>query len=336
MLNQKLVSIGVPCFNEELNVVPLYHALKKVTDKMKEYNFEFIYVDNGSTDGTRNQMRTIAAKDKRITCVFLTRNFGPEASGQAALDHVSGDAFITMAGDLQDPPDLIAQFIKKWEEGYKVVFGIYTNSQDHFLLTVIRKLFYFVYQKISSIHVPVNATGYSLIDDQVIKALKLFPEKYRFVRGLKVWVGFKTAYVNYKKDKRKHGRSGYNLFDYIKHGERGVFGFSYLPLDLIIYLGFILVVLSFLFIIVYLLLFFLYGNPIKGAVTLLVSIIFFGGVQLLAISVVGKYIQVIVEETKARPLYIVDEVVSSRIAPATFAAFSKERPPKLRRLLESK
>lgn len=310
MVYRKLVSIGIPCFNEELNVIPIYQALKKVTSKMQKYNFEFIFVDNGSTDATREKIKKIASKDKRVVGVFLSRNFGPEASGQAALDHVTGDVFITMAGDLQDPPDLIFKFIEKWEEGYNVVFGIYTKSQDHFLMTAIRKLFYLVYKKISDINVPVNATGYSLIDNKIIKALKLLPEKYRFVRGLKVWVGFKTAYIKYEKEKRIYGKSGYNIFDYFKHAERGVFGFSYLLLDLIVYLGFVLVALSFLFIIVYLLLFFLFGNPIKGAVTLLVSIIFFGGIQLLAISIVGKYIQVIVEETKARPLYIVDEIIN--------------------------
>ncbi|MDO9097474.1 MAG: glycosyltransferase, partial [Candidatus Methanoperedens sp.] len=223
---------------------------------------------------------------------------------------ISGDVFITMACDLQDPPDLIPKFIEKWEKGYNVVFGIYSKSEDNFVITLMRKVFYLVYKKISNINVPVNATGYSLIDSKVIRALKMLPEKYRFVRGLKVWVGYKSAYINYEKEKRKHGNSSYNIFDYVKHAERGIFGFSYLLLDLIVYLGFILVGLSFLFIIIYLILFFLFGNPIKGAVTILVAIVFFGGIQLLAISIIGKYIQVIVEETKNRPMYIVEETVN--------------------------
>ncbi len=310
MSHKKLVSIGLPCFNEELNIIPLYRALTKVINKMKKYDFELIFADNGSTDDTCDKIRKLAAKDKRIVGVFLSRNFGPEASGQAALDHVSGDVFITMACDMQDPPDLIPKFIKKWEDGYNVVFGIYSKSADNFIITLMRKIFYLVYKKISDINVPVNATGYSLIDSKVIGALKMLPEKYRFARGLKVWVGFRSAYINYKKEKRLRGTSSYNIFDYVKHAERGIFGFSYLLLDLIIYLGFILVGLSFLFIIAYLLLFFLFGNPIKGAVTILISIVFFGGVQLLAISIIGKYIQVIVEETKARPIYIVRELLN--------------------------
>ena len=313
MSQKKLVSIGAPCFNEELNIIPFYQELTKIINKIEKYDFELIFVDNGSTDNTRDKIRKLAAKDKRIVCVFLSRNFGPEASGQAALDYVSGDVFITMACDLQDPPDLILKFLKKWEEGYGVVFGIYTKSEDNFIITLMRKVFYLVYKKISNINVPVNATGYSLIDNKVIRALKTLPEKYRFVRGLKVWVGFKTAYIYYKKGNRKHGKSSYNIFDYLHHAERGIFGFSYLLLDLIIYLGFILVGLSFLFIIVYLFLFFLFGNPIKGAVTILVAIVFFGGIQLLAISIIGKYIEVIVEETKNRPMYIIEDTVNLKL-----------------------
>ena len=305
--NKKLISIGIPSFNEELNVIPIYIALKKITEKIKKYNFEFIFVDNGSTDATREKITELVSKDACVVGVFLSRNFGPEASGQAALDYTSGDAFICMSCDLQEPPSMIPKFIKKWEEGYNVVFGIYSKSTDSIFMTVMRRLFYFVYKKISNINVPVNATGFSLIDNNVIEALKMLPEKYRFNRGLKVWVGYKTAYIRYDKGKRMRGKSSYYIFDYIKHAERGVFGFSYLLLDGIIYLGFILVGLSFLFIVLYLFLSFLYGNPIKGAVTILVSIVFFGGVNLLGLSIIGKYIQVIVEETKHRPMYIVED-----------------------------
>jgi len=307
---KKLISIGLPCFNEELNVIPVYQALKKTISKIKKYDFEFIYVDNGSTDKTRDKIKILAQKDKRVVGVFLSRNFGPEASGQAALDHVSGDVFITMAADLQDPPDLIHKFIEKWENGYNVVFGIYRKSEDSLFMTTIRKLFYLVYKKISNINVSVNTTGFSLIDSNVINAMKKLPEKYRFGRGLRAWVGFRTSYVNYNKIPRRYGTSSYNIFDYFQHAERGIFGFSYLLLDIIVYLGFLLVLLAFIFIIGYLFTVFAFGNPIKGSITIFVSVIFFGGVQLLATSIIGKYIQVIVEETKARPVYIVEETIN--------------------------
>lgn len=150
------------------------------------------------------------------------------------------------------------------------------------------------------------------MDKKVQQAIKSLPEKYRFFRGLRAWVGFDTAYIKYDRPKRNRGKSSYNMLDYFKHAERGVFGFSYLLLDIMAYLGFVLVILSFLFIILYILISLIYGNPIKGAVTILVSIVFFGGIQLLAISIIGKYIQVIVEETKARPTYIIDKIIGKR------------------------
>jgi len=174
----------------------------------------------------------------------------------------------------------------------------------------LRKNFYKLFKRISDIDIPVNAVGTGLLDRKALNILRQLPEKYRFFRGLRAWIGFKTAYVYYNRRKRQLGKSSYRIFDYFKHAERGLFGFSYLVLDLMVYAGFILVFLSFLFIIGYLMLFFLYGNPIKGAVTILVAIVFFGGIQLLAISIIGKYIQVITEETKNRPIYIVDETIN--------------------------
>lgn len=309
---KKLISIGIPCFNEELNVVPCYLALKKTTSQIKNYDFEFIFVDNGSLDNTRNKIQEIAKKDKKVVGVFLSRNFGPEATPQAALDYAKGNAFILFEGDLQDPPELIKQFIKKWEEGYQVVVGMRTKSVDNILMTLARKLFYKIFKKMSNIDVPVNAGSYGIIDRKVIQALKSLPEKYRFYRGLRSWVGFKTAFITYKRRKRERGKTSYNFIDYIKHAERGFFGFSYLVLDFMIYAGFILVVLSFIFLIGYLYVVFAYGNPINASIPLMLTVVFFGGVQLLAISIIGKYIQVTVEETKRRPVYIVDELVNQK------------------------
>ncbi|MCA9371627.1 glycosyltransferase family 2 protein [Candidatus Woesebacteria bacterium] len=309
-MKRKRISIGIPCFNEEKNVEKAYTLLKQTTSKIKNYTFEFIFVDNGSNDRTRDRINSLVKKDTRVTGIFLSRNFGPEASGQAALDHSTADAFIFYEADMQDPPSLIATFIHKWEQGYQIILGIRDKIEDPALITAARKLFYKIFKSISNIEVPINAGSYGLIDKKVMHALAQIPEKYRFYRGLRAWVGFKTAYVHYKRKKRQFGISSYNLYQYIKHSERGIFGFSYLVLDIMIYFGFLLVIASFLFIIGYLLLFLFFGNPIKGAVTILVSIVFFGGIQLLAISIIGKYIQVVVEETKARPIYIIDEIIN--------------------------
>lgn len=309
---KKTISIGIPCFNEELNVAEAYRQLTKVTIKNKKYNYEFIFVDNGSTDKTRNEIRKIVTEDRRVIGVFLSRNFGPESSLQALLDVSHGDAFIGIPCDLQDPPDLIPEFIKRWEDGYSVVVGVYTKIEDIFFMRIARRSFYRLFKAISNIDVPVNAGGVGLMDKKVVRVLNSLPEKYRFFRGLRSWVGFRTAYITYERRKRERGKSSYSVFNYIRHAERSFFGFSYVPLDFIIYIGLFLVLVSFVFIVVYLLFAIFYSNSIRGSVAILVSIVFFGGVQLLAMSILGKYVQVIVEETKNRPVYIIDEIVSKK------------------------
>ena len=310
-MKKKLISIGIICFNEELNIVPAHKELTGVTDKNKKYDYEFVFVDNGSTDNTRDEIRKIIEKDKRISGVFLSRNFGNEASIQASLDYATGDAYVCYEGDLQDPADVILDFINKWEKGFDVVVGIRTKMVDSFTMTTIRKLYYRIFRIISNIEVPVDAGAFALIDRKVMDAIRALPEKHRFNRGLRAWVGFKTAYVEYHRRRRQRGKSSYNILGYIHHAEKSFFGFSYLPLDIIVYLGLLIVILSLIFITIYLFAFFLFGQTIKESTLILTSIIIFGGIQLLALSVIGKYIQVIVEETKARPVYIVEEVVKN-------------------------
>jgi len=309
-MSKKKISFSIACYNEELNIIPTYLALKKISDVIKRYDFEFVFSDNCSTDKTRILIKKLLIKDKRVKGVFLSRNFGHEANGQAAMDHSTGDAVIPIECDLQDPPELIPRFIKKWEEGYDVVAGIRSQSEDKSIMMLIRKIFYKIFKSISNIEIPTNSGAFSLMDRKVINAIHNLPEKYRFFRGLRAWVGFKTSYIYYKRRKRKFGITSYKFFDYVKHSERGIFGFSYLLLDLMIYGGFLLTLISFLFIIGYLYWVIAYGNPIKASIPLMMAIVFFGGIQLLAISIIGKYIQVIVEETKNRPIYIVDKTVN--------------------------
>ncbi len=309
--NPRLISIGVICFNEEPNILPAYKELKSTTDVNKKYNYEFIFVDNGSKDKTREEIRKITKIDKRVSGVFLSRNFGNEASIQASLDYALGDAYVCYEGDLQDPANVILDFIKQWEKGYDVVVGIRTKIADNFFMTKIRKLYYRIFRSISNIEVPVDAGAFALIDKKVVEAIRALPEKHRFNRGLRAWVGFKTAYVEYQRRRRERGKSSYNLLGYIHHAEKSFFGFSYLPLDVIVYTGLLTVVLSFIFLAIYLLSSFLFGQTLKEFTLILSSIVLFGGIQLLALSVIGKYVQVIVEETKSRPVYIVEEVVKN-------------------------
>lgn len=308
----KKITIGIPCFNEEKNVLEMYKETKKVISKITNYNFSFLFIDNGSLDKTRDKINFIINKDKNVKGVFLSRNFGPEASGQALYDFCenNSDALITLPCDLQDPPSLIPKLIEQWENGYDLVFAQYEKTEDSRFMTFARKTFYSLFKNISNIDVPINVSGFGIFDKKAVKAIKALPEKFRFGRGLSIWIGFKRTFINYQRKRRQRGKSSYNIFDYLKHSERGVFGFSYLPLDLMVYFGFIITILSFLFIVLYLATVIIFGNPIKASITLMLAVVFFGGFNLLALSIIGKYIQVITEETKNRPVYIVDEKIN--------------------------
>lgn len=308
---KKVISIGIMCFNEEFNVPTVHKELARIANLNKKYNYEFIFVDNASTDNTRREIISISKKDTRVSGIFLSRNFGPESSAQAALDSATGDAFILYEGDLQDPPDVIPEFIEKWEEGFKVVVGVRDKIDDSSFMTFVRKLYYKFFRTISNIEIPINAGSFSLLDKKAMEAIKKMPEKYRFFRGLRAWVGFHPAYVKYQRRRRERGRSSYNFLGYFHHAERSFFGFSYLPLDIIVYTGLFLVIISFISIIILLALL-LFGNTIKESILILFSIVLFGGIQLLALSIIGKYIQVITEETKARPVYIIEEIINKR------------------------
>lgn len=311
MNKKKVISIGIVCFNEELNVAPAYQALKSVMDQNKKYYYQFIFADNGSTDNTRIEIKKIIKKDKRVIGVFLSRNFGPEASSQASLDFATGNAFICYECDMEDPPELISDLIKRWEEGSKVVIGIRRKKDDNFLMREVRKLYYRIFKAIANIEVPVDAGHFGILDRQVLDAIRKLPEKYRFYRGLRAWVGFKATYIRYERRKRIRGKSTYNLFSYIHHAERSFFGFSYLPLDIMVYTGFFIVCISFLSGLIYFLSRMILEQPVDKTILIIFPVILFGGIQLLALSIIGKYIQVIVEETKARPGYIVEEVLKN-------------------------
>lgn len=240
----------------------------------------------------------------------MSRNFGGEYSSLAGMRAASGDAIVVLDCDLQDPPELILDFAKEWEKGSEVVIGFRKDIEDNLIMKTIRKTFYVVMRKISNIDIPLNAGTYSLVDKKVINVINNLPEKNRFFRGLRAWAGFKSAKVEYKRKERKFGKSQNSFIDYIRDAERGIFGFSYVPLEIVTYFGFLLVAGSFTFIIGYVTLFLFLGNPIPGFMTIISLITLLGGIQILAISIVGKYILIIFEETKNRPEYVIREIIN--------------------------
>lgn len=307
---KRLISIIIPCFNEQDNVREAYRTVNLMLRRFRRtYHFEYIFIDNGSVDATRKEIAKIAAIHREVRGVFLSRNFGPESSSQAGFDFARGDAVIWFACDMQEPAEILPKFIRKWEDGFDSVIGVYAKLEDPLVMTILRRAFYAVMKYISNVEIPVNSSGFGLYSRRVVAAMSSLPEKYRFGRGIRSWVGFSTVYITYRRRARTKGKSSYSIAGYFRHAERSVFGFSYLPLDLLVYSGFSLTILSFLFIIGYIGANIFYRQPIRGGVAILVAIVFFGGVNLLALSVIGKYIQVIVEETKARPTYIVDKVI---------------------------
>lgn len=310
-MDKKRISFIVPCYNEEENIPITYKELTKTALSLENYDYEIIFINNGSEDRSEELIKEITKKDPKVIAVLLSRNFGPESSALAGLHHANGDAIICIEADLQDPVELIPEFVKKWEAGFDIVLGRRDSGEEGKIINYIRKIFYKILKKVSYIDIPVNVGGFSLFDKKVNNAMNRLDEKNRFVRAIRSWVGFKSCQIPYERRKRKYGKSSYNsIFAYMRHAEKGLISFSNLPLELLTYVGMILVLISIITILIYIILFFTSGNPITASATIFLSIFFFGSIQILAISIIGKYIAIIFEETKNRPHYIVKELIN--------------------------
>jgi len=269
------------------------------------------FVDNYSTDRSRNIIKSLVKKDRKVTAIFMSRNFTSEYSSHAAMKQAIGDALTILDCDLQDHPKELPRFIRKWEEGYPIVVGVRNVINDSFLMKIIRKSFYILFKKMANIEMPLNAGTFCLLDRKVLDIIINLPEHNRFFRGLRSWVGFKVAYVEYERGKRKYGQTKNSFSDYVRDAQRGLLGFSFIPLDLMTTFGFCLTIFSFIFALVYLLWAIIFGNPIKASIPIILSIFCFGGIQMLGISIIGKYIQIVFEEVKNRPSYIIEEILNN-------------------------
>jgi polyisoprenyl-phosphate glycosyltransferase len=308
---KKILSIVIPTFNEEDNIKYAYREIIKVLKTIPKYDYEIIFVDNYSTDQSRNIIKSLAKKDKKITAIFLSRNFTSEYSSHAAMKQAVGDILTIIDCDLQDDPKIIKKFIKEWENGYLIVVGVRNIINDTFIMKFIRKLFYVIFKKMSNIEMPLNAGTFCLIDRKALDVIIKLPERNRFFRGLRAWAGFKTAYVEYERAERKYGKTRNTIFDYIRDAQRGLLGFSFIPLDIMSTFGFLLTFLSFVLAICYLLWVLIIGNPINASIPIMLSIFVFGGIQMLGISMVGKYIQIVFEEVKNRPQYVIEKIINN-------------------------
>jgi polyisoprenyl-phosphate glycosyltransferase len=301
------ISAVVPVFNEEKNVYELYTRLKNTLHKIAAEH-ELIFIDDGSQDASLNKIKALAADDKQVKYISFSRNFGHQVAVSAGLDRAAGEAVVIIDADLQDPPELIAQLYQKYQEGFKVVYAKRTSRKGE---SAFKKytalLFYRVLRKITAIEIPVDVGDYRLVDHKIVAHLKQMPEYHKFLRGQISWIGFKQTFVEFERQERKYGNTGYSFRKMVRFALDGITSFSNAPLKLASLAGLVVSLFSFLVILYALYSKFILKEVIAGWTSLIISSMFIGGIQLLSIGIIGEYISRIYMDVKKRPLYIIDE-----------------------------
>lgn len=311
MLDKKL-SVIVPCKNEEEVLDKFYERTIKVIKQLTS-DYEIIFINDGSTDNTLNVMLKLSEKDNNILVIDLSRNFGKELALTAGIDASTGEAVVPIDADLQDPPELMKDMWAKWKEGFDVVYATRTTRQgESFLKKFTAKMFYILMSKIVVINIPKNTGDFRLMDKKVVEALKELRERNRFMKGLFSWVGFKQYSLLYVREPRFAGKTKFKFFKLLDFAVDGITSFTYSPLRIASFLGFI----TFFFSMIYALFIVIHRlttqNDISGYASTIVFILFFGGVQLLSVGLIGEYIGRIYEEVKQRPLYLVKQIYGNR------------------------
>lgn len=308
--NRKLVSIIVPAFNEEDCIDELAIRLQDVFESEPGYEWEVIVVENGSTDGTLDKLRVIHDRDPRFKVIRLARNFRMDGGLTAGLEFVNGDACVLMTADLQDPPELIPDFLRKWEAGYDNVYGIVMERQGTGpIRTMNSRLFYWFAGKMTDGRIPKNASDFRLLDKRVYLTVRRMQERNRFVRGLVAWVGFNSIGVPMQRPPRFAGESKAHSFKVIELAFKGIFAHSYLPLRLITVFGILLSLISFLVLVFFVIFLFVEGVPFAGFGTI-VSLALLGfGLLLFMLGILSEYVGLIYEEVKGRPNFVVSSTL---------------------------
>ncbi len=300
-------TIIAPIYNELENIPELYPRLRDVMDQTGE-PWELILVDDGSSDGSTEIIRKLADNDDRVRPVIFARNFGHQIAVTAGIDYSRGDAVVIIDADLQDPPEVILDLIEKWREGFEVVYAVREEREgETWFKRTTASLFYRLIFKITDVNIPLDTGDFRLMDKKVVAVMRQMREKHRFLRGMSAWVGFKQVGVNYKRKPRYAGETKYPLNKMIKLALNAITSFSYFPLQLATYIGFIAAGLSVLAIPIVAILRLTTGTVLLGQATTLIIVLFLGGVQLIALGIIGEYIGRIYDEAKGRPLYIVAE-----------------------------
>lgn len=300
-----IYSIIAPIYNEIDNLPELYRRVKAVMDSNGEA-WEFILVDDGSTDGSTDKIRELAEKDKTIRPVIFARNFGHQVAITAGWDYARGDAIVIIDADLQDPPEVILDLTKKWKEGYEVVYAVRGEREgESWFKLWTASLFYRLIYRITDVKIPVDTGDFRLMDRKVVNVLKQMKERHRFPRGMSAWVGFKQIGVTYKRAARVAGVTKYPLRKMLKLALNAITGFSYFPLQVATFFGFVSAGISILAIPVVIVMRITGSGAFFGQATTLIAVLFLGGVQLISLGILGEYVGRLYDEAKGRPLYIV-------------------------------
>jgi glycosyltransferase involved in cell wall biosynthesis len=308
----KLLSIVVAMFNEEAVIDAFFAEMDAVAARL-QLAVEYVCVNDGSRDGTLAKLLARQAQDKRIRIVDLARNFGKEAAMTAGLAHARGDAVVVIDADLQDPPELIEQFAAKWHEGFEVVYGIRASrSSDSFAKRVTAEAFYKLFNRITSVPIPPDAGDFRLLDRKVVDALLTFPERNRFMKGLFAWVGFKQIGVPFVRQPRLQGKTAWNYWKLINFAIDGVTGFSTIPLRVWSFVGAFVSLIGFAYALFLVIRTLIFGIDVPGYASIMVTVLFIGGVQLLCLGMLGEYMGRLYMETKGRPIYIVSRIYEDK------------------------
>lgn len=307
----KHISVMTPCYNEEGNIRNIYNAVKEQFDKMPQYTYEHIFIDNYSTDNSRKILRELAAEDSNVKVILNARNFGPNRSGSYGMLQGTGDALICIVCDLQDPPEMIPTFLQKWEEGYKVVLGQKTKSKENPLMFQVRKLYYKIMEKLSETEHLTNVTGYGLFDKEVLDMIKWMDDPDPYIRGLVTQLGYKWCLVEYTQQERTSGKSSYNFNRYFDFAITGLTHVSKKPLRIVTLVGLIMAAISFVIAFIYLVFKLVHWYEFDmGTAPILIGVFLLGSVQLACLGVIGEYIGAILTKVTKRPMVVEEERIN--------------------------
>lgn len=303
----KKISAIIACHNEAPTIPFLYDRMKKTFEEIS-HPYEIIFVNDGSPDNSESLLADLAKKDPHVVAINMSRNFGAQNAFIAGMELCTGDAVVLFDGDLQDPPELMKEFVAKWKEGYDVVYGIRAKRDAKLVLRIGYKLFYKIWSKLSYIKVPRDAGDFGLMDRKVVEVILAMPERDIFVRGMRAWAGYKQIGVPFDRPERMFGVTHHNFLKNVRWAKKGVFSFSYEPLEYIFYISIVSWIIALIGIVFYGIAYFVFPDQPKGITTIIVLVLFFSSVQLLSLSIIGEYLGRIFEEVKARPKYVIKSV----------------------------